>query len=415
MFQDNYTHDSCRRYHTYFAALFSSVYIDRELSDGSIAARFKVPLHFAKIEHALERVQEDPDITRPEAIALPAMSFDMIDAKYSPERHQATRNRLAGQIQGDPNRFDVMHVPVPYDFHFRLSILIKNIDDGLKIIEQILPYFAPDYTANLEMIPEMGIFQDVPVVLESTSMDFDVPNDYKTRVTYIWVLDFNLQGYLYGPIKKWPVIKFANVSFGVAGSNSIFLTVTSQPGHGAGRGRAPRRIVARRGPGDPLRLRHLALHADEPAADDRPDPDGRLPDHQRVRRLGLRRPSNADRNEEHNVIEFFVGVAATLGAEFLLAQLYLWRASKGSTVSVVKAAVGNSAVFGAVSTVIQHVEAEIPAELTRVEDFFENLFRKGAAANTTANTPVTTVLLSGNVQVSNTNSVASSNATPANT
>ncbi len=233
MFKDNFHHDTIRRYYTYFAALFSNVVIDRELDDGSLTARFKVPLHFAKMEHALQRVNEDPEHTRPAAIVLPAMAYDLIDMKYNGARHQASRNRQAVYLPDDPNKFAVMHVPVPYDFHFRLAIMVKNIDDGLKIIEGICPYFTPDYTARLEMIPEMGVYQDVPVVLESAAMEFEVPQEYKERVTYIWVMDFTLQGYLYGPIKKWPVIKFANISLFIDGAgtaNTPVLTVTTTPG-----------------------------------------------------------------------------------------------------------------------------------------------------------------------------------------
>lgn len=233
MFNDNFHWDTCRRYYTYFAALFSQVYVDRDQGSDQtqVNSRMKVPLHFAKMEHALERVQEDPSIIRQDAIVLPAMSFDMVDCKPNMSRHQPSRNRQAASIPADPNNFMVMHVPVPYDFHFRVSVLVKNINDGLKIIEQICPYFSPDYTASLELIPDMGIYQDVPVVLQSVAMDFDVPSDYKTRVTYIWVLDFVLQGVLFGPEKKWPVIKFANVDFFVADQpNTVVLAVTSQPG-----------------------------------------------------------------------------------------------------------------------------------------------------------------------------------------
>lgn len=235
MFKDNFHHDTIRKYYTYFAALFSNVFVDRTLPDGETASRIRIPLHFAKMEHALERVLEDPSIDRPDAISLPAMSFDMIDMKYAPSRKQPTRTWASVVLPNDPNHLNVMFVPVPYDFHFRLSVMVKNINDGLQIVEQITPYFSPDFTAKLDIIPEMGIVQDVPLVLESCTMDFNVPSDYKTRVTYIWVLDFVLQGALYGPEKKWPLIKFSNVNFFIWDgtnnpNNDVVLTMTSQPG-----------------------------------------------------------------------------------------------------------------------------------------------------------------------------------------
>jgi hypothetical protein len=236
LFNDNYDHGIIRKYVAYVGALFSNVHIDRTLEDGSLAARFKVPLHFAKMEHALQRVLEDPTTgMRPEAIVLPAISYDLIDMQYAANRHQQSRQRSSIELQDDPNKLGVMHVPVAYDFHFRVSALVKNINDGFKIIEAIVPYFSPDYTATLELVPEMGISTAIPLVLESTALEFEVPKEYQTRVTFILVLDFVLQGYLYGPEKKWPIIKFANVGFHIdTGSefqaNATVLTVTTQPG-----------------------------------------------------------------------------------------------------------------------------------------------------------------------------------------
>lgn len=236
MFSDNYDHGIIRKYIAYVGALFSNIHIDRTLEDGTLAARFKVPLHFAKMEHALQRVIEDPTHgDRPEAIVLPALSYDLVDMQYDGSRHQQARQRSSIELSDDPNKFGVMHVPVAYNFHFRVSALVKNINDGLKIIENIVPYFSPDYTATLELVPEMGISTQIPLVLESSALEFDVPKEYQSRVTFILVLDFVLQGYLYGPEKKWPIIKFANVGFHMdTGSqfqaNQTILTVTTQPG-----------------------------------------------------------------------------------------------------------------------------------------------------------------------------------------
>lgn len=239
MFQDNYDHGLMRKYFTYFASLFTNVYVDRQAvsgaNTGQLIERMQVPLHFADVEHFLERVIEDPNITKGDAITLPAMAWNFIDMKYAGDRHQTSRQRFSQPIQNDPNRMLVMHAPAPYDFHFRLAVLVKNINDGLDIIEGIAPYFTPDYTNRLELIPEMNLTQDIPVVLEQCSMDFDVPKEYKERVTFVWNLDFTLQGYLYGPEKKWPLIKFSTVDYFIAGANgisndTIVLSTTAVPG-----------------------------------------------------------------------------------------------------------------------------------------------------------------------------------------
>lgn len=239
MFKDgDLKHYLIRKYHAYFGALFSNVHIDRNVqSNGELSARFKVPLHFGKVEHALERVIEDPTIDRPDAIVLPALSWDFLGMKYSPSRHIPTRNRFVYQ-SSDPSKANVLHTPAPYDFAYQLGILVKNYDDGLKIVEEIVTYFQPDYTTKLELIPEVGLVQEIPVVLESVDMDYQVPDDYKTRVSFVWTLNFVLQGYLYGPEKLWPLIKFANIDLGIApnitvsdfSTNTVVVIATVSPG-----------------------------------------------------------------------------------------------------------------------------------------------------------------------------------------
>jgi hypothetical protein len=234
MFGTNFDHGTIRKYYAYFASIFSDVYIDRTLANGTKTARIHVPIHFAKKDKALSRVQEDPTIDRKDAIFVPVMSFDMIDLRYSAGRVGPNMNRTSHRTS-DVNQFYNTYTAAPYDFHFQLSIMVKNVNDGLKIVEQIIPYFRPDVTASLEIIPEMGIFHDIPIILTQIAEDDKIPDDYKERVTRIWVLDFVLQGVLYGPTKTTPIIKFANVIFtGVGASGNVgdnpFLKVTTQPG-----------------------------------------------------------------------------------------------------------------------------------------------------------------------------------------
>lgn len=228
MFQDAPNHDLIRKYIAYFAAVFANVYVRRNsLTDGSELARIKVPLHYAKVEHALERVIEDPNIDRKDAIVLPAMSYSLENLAYANDRHNATRNRFAVKLAGDPNRLGVMHAAAPYDFHFQLGVLVKNQADAFDIIEEIAAYFTPDFTATLQLIPEMNVTHEVPIVLEQTALDFQIPKEYEQRVTYMAVFDFVVQGFLYGPEKKWPLIKFANVSINVDGSTPALSAITT--------------------------------------------------------------------------------------------------------------------------------------------------------------------------------------------
>lgn len=233
MFDTSFYHGTIRRYHAYFAALFSNVYVTRKTEDGDKTARIRVPIHYARRDKMLTRVQEDPAIDRKDAIFLPVMAFEMVDMRYRGERKSQTMSRIVRKTD-DPDKFWITYSSVPYDFHFRLSLLVKNADDGLKVIEQIAPYFTPDLTTKLQIVPEMDVEHEITLVLNSVVPEDDVGPNYRDRVTRIWVLDFTLQGYLYGPSKRAPVIKFANVQFNSMSSDGTlgqpFLRVTTRPG-----------------------------------------------------------------------------------------------------------------------------------------------------------------------------------------
>ena len=103
--------------------------------------------------------------------------------------------------------------PVPYNFDFELYILVNNGEDGTQILEQILPYFTPEFTVTINTVPDMGIKADVPIVLNSASQTDEYEGDQATRRTIIWTLSFLMKGYVYPDIKTSAVIKTIEVNF----------------------------------------------------------------------------------------------------------------------------------------------------------------------------------------------------------
>jgi hypothetical protein len=81
-----------------------------------------------------------------------------------------------------------------------LYALTKTQEDGLTIIEQILPIFTPDYNLSVIMIPELGITQDIPVILNSVSVQDDYDGDFQTRRFVTYTLNFTVKVNLFGPI-----------------------------------------------------------------------------------------------------------------------------------------------------------------------------------------------------------------------
>jgi hypothetical protein len=99
--------------------------------------------------------------------------------------------------------------PVPYDIEFSLYIMVKNQEDGTRIVEQILPFFTPDFTATLNVNPQMGVKYDVPLVLNSIMQQDTYEGAFVERRAIIWTLNFTMKAWMFGPVRSGSIIKSA--------------------------------------------------------------------------------------------------------------------------------------------------------------------------------------------------------------
>jgi len=226
-----------RKYIILFGTLFNNIHISRTDKDGNITMIERVPITYGPKDKMLARVVQDPNIDRPTAIyPLPMMAFEMTGFDYDGTRKLQTINRIAVVNPDDKTKNKYQYNPVPYNIGFRLSILVKNAEDGNKIVEQILPYFTPDWTTTVYLIPEMNVTMDIPVILNNISIEDVYDGQFEQRRSFIWNLDFTLKGYIYGPVKSTKIIKFTNTEFFVAtdtniqGANTPSAYVQIQPG-----------------------------------------------------------------------------------------------------------------------------------------------------------------------------------------
>ncbi len=220
MFNTTFYHGHLRKYVILFGTLFNNIYINRE-KDGTIYDTLKVPIAYGPKDKMLSRVEADPELAKPFSIVLPRMSFELTSLNYSPTRKLSTVKKGAIQQTGnDADKLSYVYTPVPYDFNFTLYVAVKNAEDGTRILEQILPYFAPEWTATLNLVPELGIKHDIPTVLLNVTSEDTYESDFVTRRAMIWSLDFLMKGYVYGPIKKNEQIKLANINFFTTTSNN---------------------------------------------------------------------------------------------------------------------------------------------------------------------------------------------------
>lgn len=190
----------------------------------------------------LSRVVQDPNIDRQTAtMPLPMISFEMGQIKYDGTRKLPTINRSTVRHDNEVNKFKYQYNPVPYNIDFKVFIYAKNAEDGTKIIEQILPFFTPDWTTTVKLIPEMDIVMDIPIILDNVSYSDNYDGDFKNRRAIVWTLDLLLKGYIYGPVKKSSIIKFAKTNFYIpevpdgqlqtaVGNTPVVERITTQPG-----------------------------------------------------------------------------------------------------------------------------------------------------------------------------------------
>jgi hypothetical protein len=210
-----YYHGIIRKCIVGFGTLFSDIYIDRREGDsvnGNIIQRLQVPLAYAPKEKWLVRLEQDPDLTQNVYTTLPRMSFEIIGYNYDPSRKV---NRMQQLKCGDGSgSVSTMYTPVPYNLDLSLYILTKTQEDGLQIVEQILPTFTPEYTLSINVVPDMNVKIDVPIVLNSVSVSDEYDGDFQTRRFVTHSLNFQMKINLFGPITGQNVIDTVNANIG---------------------------------------------------------------------------------------------------------------------------------------------------------------------------------------------------------
>ena len=208
-------HETVRNIIVGFGTLFNDIHVVRKNNSGVITQSMKVPLAYGPKQKFLVRLDQDsarsaenPATT---ALTLPRIGFEMTTLQYDPTRKLNRVQKFKKTKTGDSNQLETQFMPVPYNLGFQLYILSKNSDDALQIVEQILPFFQPDYTLTINDMPEMSSKRDVPVVLNSISYEDDYEGDFATRRAIIYTLDFTAKFYLYGPVTSCKVIKTVQV------------------------------------------------------------------------------------------------------------------------------------------------------------------------------------------------------------
>ena len=199
--KSQYYNRSIRKIVVAFGTLFKDIQLQRYTKDGLTEKEiFTVPLSYASKERYLTQITSDPDLLKSINVMVPRIAFELTGMSYDSSRKQ--QSLLQNFAQNANNGLNTQYSPVPYDFNFTMSIFVRNTEDGTQIVEQILPFFKPDFTVTVDMIPGMSQKYDMPVILNSVNMTTDYEgglSDGTTRLI-IWDLEFTVKSYL------WPAV-----------------------------------------------------------------------------------------------------------------------------------------------------------------------------------------------------------------
>lgn len=219
IFGHQFYNASLRRYIVAFGNMFNEMTVSRVDSTGTRVQTIAVPITYGPKEKFLARIQTDPNLNRPVAVQLPAMSFEIASMNYDASRRISSVQQFVKGSSSVPSGVLRTYTPVPWNISFSLFIYVRNADDGAQILEQILPFFGPEWTNSIELVPSMGLKFDVPTVIESVTTEDAYEGDFITRRAMVYTLTFTMKAYFFGPVissgPRNKLIRKIQIDFGI--------------------------------------------------------------------------------------------------------------------------------------------------------------------------------------------------------
>jgi len=227
--------ESLRRMTIAFGQIFNNIQIKRKDSNNTVVQTIRVPLAYAPKEKFLTRLDQQPDLNEREmAITLPRMSFEISGIQYDGARKLTRVQKYKTVKTGiDGKVLNYNYTPVPYNISYTLNVFTATAEGGLQIIEQILPFFQPDYTVTVNAIPELNIKRDIPIILNDVNYEDSYSGDFTERRAVIYTLGFTAKTYLFGPASTQKVIKETQTDLHSdttqTESREVRITITPNP------------------------------------------------------------------------------------------------------------------------------------------------------------------------------------------
>jgi hypothetical protein len=205
----HFYHSHIRNVIIAFGVLFNNIHIKRYKKDGHTAQLIKVPLHYGPKQKTIARIADAPEFESgraPFEVVTPRMGFEILSLAYDPSRKLPPMQTVRA-INSDTNAVRQSFVSTPYNMGIGMSVFAKNQDDGMQVIEQVLPYFNPDFSIVINEIAALGVSRDIQFVLNDVRYNDNYEGSMSDRIKFTWDLDFTVKMNFFGYVTDANLIK----------------------------------------------------------------------------------------------------------------------------------------------------------------------------------------------------------------
>lgn len=209
-FVNHFYNASTRKYVALFGMLFNKIRITRNTNDGTQVQSIIVPIAYGPFQKFLARITQDPNLSNPSAITLPRMSFEITNMVYDGTRKIGSKQKIQKSVAETNDQRSYSWTASPYNIDFSLYIMTKYAEDATKIVEQIIPFFKPEWTSTVKLIDNMDPI-DIPLILNGITNEELYEGSFEERRSVLWTLNFTMKAWYFGPEREKKVIKFVDV------------------------------------------------------------------------------------------------------------------------------------------------------------------------------------------------------------
>ena len=216
-------HSTTKKVLVAFATIFDEITIETDHGD-----LITVPLIFAQKEKFIDDIQKGVEFDMDGLtfdVSFPRIGFELTGMNFAPERHVNPISRFEDETEDGEEI--TMYNRIPYDITFDVFIGARNIEDSLKVVEQIIPFFNPELTLTIKDKQDFKLETNIPVVLNSTALNIDYQGSLDTRRTIMWTLNFTAKAFYYPDVRESRRIKQTIMNYTETDFEREFTRITS--------------------------------------------------------------------------------------------------------------------------------------------------------------------------------------------